>query len=40
MGSPAKVVRQITQDDIDNQQELVDYYMAEAKEYKETEEEL
>ena len=40
MGSPAKVVRQINQDDIDNQQELVDYYMAEAKEYKETEEEL
>ncbi len=40
MGSPAKVVREISPADMAHQQELLDYYLVEAKEYMQTEEEL
>lgn len=40
MGSPAKVVREMTQADIDYQRELVEHYIQAARDYMETEEEL
>lgn len=40
MGSPAKVVRELRPEEIEHQKHLVAYYVKEANDYKETEEEL
>lgn len=40
MGAPAKVVREMRPDEIEDQKRIVDFYVQEAKEYKETEQEL